>query len=119
MSTNVSPTPEVTTGASPDGPAWAALVSAGIGGLGFGILTDLSEIFPDRAKHLLQFYPPAGSLTGVAVCAIVIWAAAWFGLHVRWNGKQIKHKRTLMAVTLLLVLAALVLTFPPFYDMFA
>src|SRR5580704_14945496 len=37
-----------------NGPAWAALLSSGIGGVAFGILTILSESFPKSASRTLQ-----------------------------------------------------------------
>ena len=99
-----------------NGAAWAALLSAGIGGLGFGILTDISECSPSASKLLLKVYPPAGSLSGVAVCSVLVWIAVWMALHARWHRRQIHHQRTMVVVIVLLTLAALVTTFPPFYE---
>jgi hypothetical protein len=101
---------------TPNGPAWAALLSAGIGGLGFGILTDLSEC-SSRVSRTLQWYRPAGSLSGVAILAVLIWLAVWGAFHSRWKHQQIRNQRTLMAVTIALSLAALLATFPPFYEL--
>jgi hypothetical protein len=100
----------------PNGSAWAALVSAGIGALGFGILTDLSECSA-RAAKLLLWYRPAGSLSGVAAGAILFWIAAWAVLQMMWKNRRLEHQRTLLAVIIALSLAALVTTFPPFYEL--
>jgi hypothetical protein len=101
---------------TPNGPAWAALLSAGIGGFGFGVLTDLSEC-SGRVSRMLQWYRPAGSLSGVAILAVLIWLAVWAVFHSRWKHKRIRNQRALMALTLALALAALVSTFPPFYEL--
>jgi hypothetical protein len=101
---------------APNGPAWAALLSAAIGGAAFGLLTDASEASP-RLSRLLNWYHPSGSLSGVAICAVLIWAAAWLALHARWNHRALRRQKTLTAVTCLLVLLALLATFPPFYDL--
>jgi hypothetical protein len=100
-----------------NGSAWAALLSAGIGGFAFGILTDISECSANASKLLQHCYPPAGALSGVAVCAVLVWVSAWIALHLFWNNRQIQNQRLLMVVILLLALAAFVTTFPPFYEM--
>lgn len=101
----------------PNGPAWAALLSAGVGGAGFGVLTIASECSA-RAGRALACYRPSGSLSGVAIGAIFIWLAAWAALHLRWKNKSVANEKTLALATFLLVLAALLATFPPFYELF-
>jgi hypothetical protein len=100
----------------PNGAAWAALLAASIGAAGFGLLTVLSES-SHAASKILQWYPPAGSLSGVAICAILIWAAAWVVLHVRWKRQTIQNASMLMAISFAMVLLALLATFPPFYEL--
>ena len=100
----------------PNGPAWAAILSAGIGGLVFGITTDLSEA-SGRMSKFFNWYRPAGALSGVAISTVLIWAAAWAALAVRWRRRQVKNPRTLLVATCLLVIAAVVATFPPFYEL--
>jgi len=102
---------------SPDGPAWAALLAASIGAAAFGLITDASECSA-RVSRSLQWYRPAGALSGVAIGAIVIWVVAWVALHVRWRGMSFQNRRTPMSAILLLALVALVTTFPPFYELF-
>ncbi len=103
--------------ASPNGSAWAALVGAGVGCAGFGIVTDVSE-WSAGVSRMLQWYSPAGSLSGVAGCAMVIWVGVWWVLHARWRERRLQSERKLMGVTFLLVLTGLIATFPPFYGMF-
>jgi hypothetical protein len=100
-----------------NGSAWAALLAAGIGGFAFGILTDISECSTGASKFLQRCYPPAGSLSGVAVYAVLIWMLVWIALHLRWNNRQIQNQRLLMAGIILLMLAAFITTFPPFYEL--
>jgi hypothetical protein len=102
--------------AVPNGAAWAALLAAGLGGFAFGAITDLSECLASVGK-LLIWYRPAGALSGVAISAIVIWLGVWIALHTRWNGKRIEAQGMLVAVISLLAIAAVVTTFPPFYEM--
>ena len=82
----------------------------------FGIATDLSECSP-RAAKLLLWYRPAGSLSGVAGVAILIWVVVWAALFVLWRGKRIANGRILMAIILAVGGAAIVATFPPFYEL--
>jgi hypothetical protein len=99
-----------------NGAAWATLLAAGLGGFAFGLITDLSECSARVAK-LLAWYRPAGALSGVVICAIIVWLGIWAALHTRWNGKRLEAQGTLIAIISLLALAAVVTTFPPFYEM--
>jgi hypothetical protein len=100
----------------PNGAGWAALVAASIGAAGFGLLTVLSEC-SHAASKILHWYSPAGSLSGVALCAVLIWAVAWAVLHAGWKGKKLMNGSKLMMVSFALVLLALLATFPPLYDL--
>jgi hypothetical protein len=100
----------------PNGAAWAALLAASIGALGFGIVTDISECSAGASKALL-WYRPAGSLSGVAGVAILIWVVLWGVLHALWRTRRIKKPGILMAITLAIAGAAIVTTFPPFYEL--
>jgi hypothetical protein len=104
------------TQTSENGSGWAAILSASVGGFAFGVVTDLSEISP-RISKFLAWYRPAGGLSGVAISAIVIWLLAWAVLHSRWSGKQIEKQNGLATLTCVLVILALVATFPPFYEL--
>jgi len=102
---------------APTGSAWAALLAAAIGAAAFGLFTDISENSATVARYL-QWYKPAGSLSGVTISAIIIWLAAWFALNGRWHYKNIRHQKTLLTLTIFLGIAAIVATFPPFYELF-
>jgi hypothetical protein len=105
------------TVSSPNGSAWAALLSGGIGSFAFGVLTILSEVFTKWASRSLQWYHPSGALSGVAGAAIILWLTVWAVLHFRWRNKRMQNESALMIVTILLAVAALVATFPPFYEL--
>jgi len=55
----------------------------------------------------------------MAICTIVIWLSVWAALHARWRGKRLQNEHLLMAATFMLVLIALIATFPPFYGLLA
>jgi hypothetical protein len=111
---NTTPTD---VGNSANGAAWAALLAAGIGGFAFGLITDASECSATISKHLI-WYQPAGALSGVAICAIIVWLISWAGLHIWWSGRRIKAQGMLIAVISFLAAAAVLTTFPPFYELF-
>jgi len=100
-----------------NGSAWAALVSAGIGCAGFGAFTMLSECSKAMGKFL-NWYNPSGALSGVAICAIVVWLAVWAVLGTRWQSQRLQNERKLMICTVVLVLVGILTTFPPFYELF-
>jgi hypothetical protein len=114
--TGESPTAEVD--ARPNGGAWAALLSAAIGGAAFGLLTDASECSARVAK-MLNWYNPSGALSGVAISAILVWVITWILLRAKLGNKRLTNQWMPMAMTVFLVLVAIVTTFPPFYELFA
>jgi hypothetical protein len=117
LSDRITPSTTAESSASPNGSAWAALLSAGIGAFAFGVMTILSEVFTKWASRTLQWYRPSGALSGVAGCAVIVWLVVWVVLHTRWNGKQLQRHYALMITTLLLAVAALIATFPSFYEL--
>ncbi len=111
---NTSATPSVRN--FPNGGGAAALLAAGIGSFMvavFAILGDQSAFF----KKFFVFYKPTGPLSGVTTCAIVVWLVVWFFLHRRWSWRMVAMRQVGTAALILLVLA-LLLTFPPLADLF-
>ena len=102
----------------PDGAAWAAMLAAAIGCATLAFLIDLAEASKSISKHL-SFYGPAGDLSGKSTLAIFIWLIAWFILHLRWKNRRIASPARVTAVTLTFILAALIASFPPFFELFA
>ncbi len=100
-----------------DGPIWAAILAAAIGCACFGALVDAAEASRDFSKSL-SFYDPTGDLSGKSTLAIVAWLAAWLGLQLRWKKKNLQKPATVMLASIVLILSALLMTFPPFINLF-
>ena len=98
-----------------NGAGAAAILAAGIGCAALGVFTLLADAF-DGAKNLLNFYNPTGALSGVTTSAIVVWAAAWFVLAKRWDGRDVALTRVNVAAFALLAVG-FALTFPPLLDL--
>jgi hypothetical protein len=101
--------PETTT----NGAALAAFLAAGIGAFAVGLFVVLNETGLYAAPAL---YGPAGGVTGRTAFAVAVWLIAWAVLHSRWKSKEIGRRR-IQTVTLVLILLALVLTFPPAWSL--
>jgi hypothetical protein len=101
----------------PNGEAAAAFVAAGIGCLTIGVLTVLETIF-GFLHTLLQFYPPAGSITGISTVMVVVWLVTWFILYWLWKSKQVNFTRVVVIV-LACILLGVIGIFPPFVHLFA
>jgi hypothetical protein len=124
MMPNSSPGTPQSTQASPaqpsselvaNGPAAAAILSAGAGGCALGILA----IVADGSKTVgrwLAFYLPSGSLSGVTTVTILVWLVTWVVLARRWRFRNVNLGKT-NAVAFFLLACGLLLTFPPFADL--
>jgi hypothetical protein len=100
----------------PNGPGAAAILAAGIGCAVIGIAALATEMSAS-AKNVLNFYNPAGPLSGKTTVAIVIWLVAWLVLSRLWATKTVAMRQVNMAAFILLALG-LVLTFPPVWGFF-
>jgi hypothetical protein len=100
---------------APNGPAAAAILSAGAGSAALGILAVAGDASKSIAK-MLTFYPPTGPLSGVTCVAIIFWLFFWLILARRWAAKTVAFAKVNVAAFILLVLGFL-LTFPPFADL--
>ena len=99
----------------PNGPGAAAILAAGIGSLVLGILTVAADKSKPFAAHLI-LYRPTGPLSGVTTISIAIWLLSWLLLALFWRDREVSMRATLTAALLLLA-AALLLTFPPVIDL--
>jgi hypothetical protein len=100
---------------TPNGPVAAAVLSCGLGGCILGVLA----IAADASKHLaaaLNFYNPAGPLSGVTTVAIALWLITWAVLAGRWKTKTLAFSKV-TAVAFLFLALGLLLTFPPIGDL--
>jgi len=101
---------------TPNGPVAAAILACGLGCFLLGILA----IAADGSKSLaaaLNFYKPAGPLSGVTTVAIALWLILWAILAARWKSKPVAFAK-ISAASFTLLALALLLTFPPFGDLF-
>ena len=99
----------------PNGPACAAIVAAGAGCCMMGVLAVTGDA-SKRVAGMLNFYAPAGPLSGVSTMAVVGWLVVWIVLARMWRGKSVAMRRV-NVVAFLLLAAGLLLTFPPVGDL--
>ncbi len=100
----------------PNGEAAAAMVAAGIGCLTMGILTVLEAAIAGL-RTVLQFYPPAGSITGITSLMVIAWLVSWVALYRLWKSKQVNFTR-MFVIALTCILLGIVGIFPPFVHLF-
>jgi fluoride ion exporter CrcB/FEX len=100
----------------PNGPAVAAILAAAIGCFAFGVLAVLGDQSA-AIKRALTLYRPTGVLSGVSTVAVLAWLASWLLLELRWRRRTVNASR-ICAVSMVLLVLALLLTFPPFADLF-
>lgn len=99
----------------PNGPGAAAILAAGIGSLTLGLLA-LAGDASDAVGQALNLWNPSGTLSGVSTGAIMVWLIAWFALARRWASRNV-GVRWVNGVALVMLVAGLLLTFPPFMDL--
>lgn len=98
-----------------NGPAAAAILSAGVGCFVLGVLAVAADGLKPVAK-LLTFYGPTGPLSGVSTVAIAIWLVCWLVLARLWGMRTMAMSKV-NAVAFVLLGIGLLLTFPPFGDL--
>jgi len=101
----------------PDGPVAAAILAGGIGAFMLGIVTILAEASAGF-KALATLNSSVGALSGKAVFTVIVWLAAWAGLHFALRTKHFDVTKALM-IALVLVAIGVVATIPPVFVMFA
>jgi hypothetical protein len=99
------------------GPAAAAMVAGGVGVFMVGLMTTLAEASQGIADAL-NLYAPVGPLSGKTIVAVVTWLLAWFFLNMGWKDRN-PSLQNAFRITIILILAGLLLTFPPFFELFA
>ncbi len=93
-----------------NGPAAAALLAGGIAAVVYGILIILSERVPALATAL-NWYNPAGPLSGTTSLTVILWLVLWAILGNLWKDKDVDFQRTSTTALILLVIGFL-LTIP-------
>jgi hypothetical protein len=64
------------------------MLAAGIGSLVFGLLTTLAQVSP-AVRNALQFYQPAGQITGLTTLSVTAWLISWYILFRLWKEQQV------------------------------
>jgi hypothetical protein len=95
--------------ATPNGAAMAAVLGSGVGAFAMAGFVLLNEAGLFAAPAL---YGPAGGVTGRTTFAVIVWLLAWGVLHARWKSRDIAPGPVFIGTVVLIVLA-LVGTFPP------
>jgi hypothetical protein len=99
---------------APNGPGAAAILSAAVGCFVLGLLALMGDAIPAVAK-LLNVWNPTGPLSGVTFAAIGAWLLSWLVLSRLWARRDL-NIGAIGLVSAALILASLLLTFPPFMD---
>jgi hypothetical protein len=99
----------------PNGPAAAAILSAGAGCFFVSFFALLGDAFPAVAR-CFNFYHPTGPLSGVTTTAIILWLVLWAVLARVWGRRSFSTGK-INAVAFLLLGAGLLLSFPPLGDL--
>jgi hypothetical protein len=100
----------------PNGPIAAVMLATGIGGLVLGVLTVLSEA-SEGIHEFLEFSERVGPLSGKTIFATLAFLIGWGGLYVALRDRDVQWRPLIVALIALLTVA-LVLTFPPFFQLF-
>lgn len=100
----------------PDGPAAAAVLAAAVGTFATGVLTALTPA-SECLRNFLNWYKPAGPLSGKTAGGVLVWLAVWLILHFEWRNKHI-NLRPVYVASLALIGLAWLLTFPPVVELF-
>lgn len=99
-----------------NGPAAAALISSGIGILVIGLLTT-GAVISEGLKGFLNWWNPAGPLSGKTGVGIIIWLVSWAITHSLWKDCDSDLRRA-FTITLVLIGLGLLFTFPPIFEAF-
>ncbi len=100
----------------PNGPVAAVMLATGIGTLVLGILTTLGEASTGIADFL-NLSDRVGPLSGKTIFAVIAFVVSWGGLHLALRRREVEWRPVTVAL-IALVAIALVLTYPPFFQIF-
>lgn len=98
------------------GPAAAAMISGGIGTLVIGLLTT-GAVISEGLKEVLNWWNPAGPLSGKTGVGVIAWLLTWVILNTLLKGKDYDVGKA-FRITLILIGIGLLLTFPPIFEAF-
>lgn len=95
----------------------AAMLSGGIGSMAIGLFTVGAEM-SSGFKGMLNWYDPAGAISGKTAAGVIVWLIMWVLLNRRWQQSDAPALNTVFMATLVLVGVGLALTFPPIFTLF-
>lgn len=98
------------------GPAAAALVASGIGTLVIGLMTT-GAVISEGLNNFLNWWNPAGPLTGKTGVGVIVWLISWIVTHTLWKDRDSDLGRA-FTITLILIGLGVLLTFPPVFEAF-
>ena len=98
------------------GPAAAAMISGAMGTFVIGLLTTGAVIF-EGLREALNWWNPAGPLTGKTGVGVIAWLISWVLLNTVWKGKEYDLRKAFI-ITLIFVALGVILTFPPVFEAF-
>ena len=98
------------------GPAAAAMISSAIGTFVIGLLTTGAVVF-DGLREALNWWNPAGPLTGKTGVGVIAWLISWALLNTAWKSKEYDLRKAFL-ITLIVVALGVILTFPPVFEAF-
>ena len=102
------------TSSMSNGFAAAATLSACCGVFTLGLLTTLASA-SGAVKAMLNWWSPAGPLTGKSGAAVIIWLLSWAILHALLSQRDVRFGRVATWATVLLILGFF-LMFPPVFE---
>jgi hypothetical protein len=103
-------------GMKPSGPAAAAILAASAGCAVIGIAVVLATASVD-VKKWMNWWDPAGPLTGKTGVGVIAWILAWVILHFMWRHKEISLAKV-WTVSLILLIIGFAGTFPTIFEAF-
>jgi len=97
----------------------AAFIASGIGSVALGLMIILTEMKAGAGlKTALTWSPGVGALSGKTGVAVIAFVISWVALHFAFKNRGVSLM-TAFVITLVLVGLGVLMSFPPFFDLFA
>jgi hypothetical protein len=100
-----------------NGPSAAAILAAGIGLAVLGIVSALAEAIAAWSA-VLVWSKPVGALSGKTILGIAAWLVSWLIFGLLWKDREVSL-RPVLILSVVLLAAGLLLTFPPVFELIA
>jgi hypothetical protein len=98
------------------GVAAATFIAGGIGALTLGLMTT-GAVLSEGLSNFLNWWNPAGPLSGKTGISILAWLISWFILNNLWKDKDSDLAKA-FTMTVVLIVLGFILTFPPVFEAF-